>query len=195
MDTNNKINVKRMVGVAVFIAAVVALQMLGSFVRIGTFSVSLVLVPIAIGAAVFGPAAGALLGAAFGAVVLINCAIGVDIGGYMMWAANPPLTAALCILKGAIAGYVAGVFYRTAKNISIYAGVLSAAIVCPIVNTGIFILCVVFLYRDILVLWAGDTNYLYFAFIGLAGTNFLLELCVNIVLCSAAARIIKVIKL
>ena len=195
MATKKNPDLKRMVGVAVFIAVVVALQMLGSFIRFGTFSVSLVLVPIVIGAAVYGPAAGALLGAAFGAVVLVNCVIGVDVGGYMLWAVNPFMTAALCIVKGTLAGYAAGILYRSVKKINHYAGVLSAAIVCPIVNTGIFILAMIFLYRETLIAWAGDTNFLYFAFMGLAGMNVVLELSVNIILCSAAARIIKTVQL
>lgn len=48
------------------------LQILGGFIRIGTFSVSLVLIPIVLGAALLGPWAGGWLGLVFGAVVLIS---------------------------------------------------------------------------------------------------------------------------
>jgi len=195
MQTNNKLDVERLVGVAVFVAVVVALQILGSFIRFGAFSVSLVLVPIVVGASVYGAATGALLGGAFGIVVLINCANGVDIGGYMLWTANPPLTAALCLVKGVLAGYAAGLIYEKINKVNKFFGLLSAAVICPVVNTGIFILAMICFYRATLVIWAGDTHFLYFAFIGLAGVNFLLELCVNIVLCPAAARVIKAIGL
>ena len=57
--------VKRMVGIAVLMAVVVVLQLLGQFIRFGPVSISLVLLPIVVGAAVYGPGAGAILGATF----------------------------------------------------------------------------------------------------------------------------------
>ena len=41
-----KTNIQKLVGTAIVSAAVVVLQLLGSFIKFGTFSVSLVLVPI-----------------------------------------------------------------------------------------------------------------------------------------------------
>ena len=184
-------NIKKTAGIAVFIAIIVILQMIGSFIRIGAFSVSLVLVPIVAGAAVYGQNTGALLGGAFGAVVLINTISGVDAGANMLWAANPPLTAALCLVKGILAGYAAGVAYLKIAQKEKYAGVLCAAVVCPVVNTGIFLLAMALFYRETLTLWAGGSDIIYYLFTGLAGGNFLLELCVNIILCPAVVRIIK----
>ena len=51
---------KRVVGVGIFTAIVVVLQLLGSFIKFGTFSVSLVLIPIVVGAALYGIGAGAV---------------------------------------------------------------------------------------------------------------------------------------
>ena len=69
MNMKNKggfLSTRTMVLVAVMTSLVVVLQLLGSFIRFGPFSISLVLVPIVIGAAVCGSAAGAWLGFAFG---------------------------------------------------------------------------------------------------------------------------------
>ena len=55
-------NVHTLTGVAIFTAIVIVLQLLGSFVRFGPFSISLVLIPIVVGAALYGPGAGAWLG-------------------------------------------------------------------------------------------------------------------------------------
>ncbi len=57
---------KKIVGIGIFTAIVVVLQLLGSFIRFGTFSISLVLIPIVVGAALYGIGAGAWLGLAFG---------------------------------------------------------------------------------------------------------------------------------
>jgi uncharacterized membrane protein len=180
-----------MVGIAIFIAIIIVLQLLGSFVKFGSFSISLVLIPIVVGAAMYGAAAGAIFGATFGVVVLINCINGVDAGGNMLWAANPALTALLCLAKGTLAGYAAGLVYKklSEKNVSI--GVICAAVVCPVVNTGIFIAGMLLFYRETLTLWAAGSQLIYYALVGLAGINFLLELVANIVLSPAVVRIIK----
>ena len=189
MESRLKIN--RMVSMAIFIAIIVVLQIVGSFIKFGSFSISLVLVPIVVGAAIHGAKAGAIFGTTFGIVVLINCIYGVDVGGNMLWVANPVLTALLCLLKGALAGFAAGLVYSAISKKNVYLGVVCAAIICPVVNTGIFIAAMIFLFRDTLLLWAGNTPFLYFSFTGLAGVNFLVELGVNIVLSPGVVRIIN----
>lgn len=49
--------IKKMVGLAIFTAIVVVLQLLGSFIKVGSFSISLVLIPIVVGAARLRPQA------------------------------------------------------------------------------------------------------------------------------------------
>ena len=83
-------------------AIIVVLQVVASFVKFGPFSITLALAPIIIGAALYGAGAGAWLGAVFGVVVLIACIAGWDYGGNVLFTANPLLTAALCIVKGAV---------------------------------------------------------------------------------------------
>ena len=61
-----------MVGIAVLAALVVVLQLLSSVIKIGTVSITLTLIPIVVGAAFYGPGAGAILGTVFGLVVYIN---------------------------------------------------------------------------------------------------------------------------
>ena len=58
-----------MVGIAVLAALVVVLQLLSSVIKIGTVSITLTLIPIVVGAAFYGPGAGAILGTVFGLVV------------------------------------------------------------------------------------------------------------------------------
>ena len=57
---------------AVLTALVVILQLMGGFIRLGMFQISLVLLPIVIGAATCGVGVGAWLGFVFGMVVLLN---------------------------------------------------------------------------------------------------------------------------
>ena len=96
MNQNTKTlkKVQKLTLIALLTALVVILQILGGFIRIGTFSVSLVLVPIVLGAALLGPWAGGWLGLVFGAVVLISG----DAAWFM--GMNLPGTVITVLLKG-----------------------------------------------------------------------------------------------
>ena len=71
MSKNN--NTQKIVGLGLFTAIVIVLQLMGSFIKFGTFSISLVLVPVVIGAALYGAGAGAWLGFVFGGPSLRPC--------------------------------------------------------------------------------------------------------------------------
>ena len=96
---------KKLVGIALFTAIVVVLQMLGGAIRFGTFQISLVLVPIVVGAAVFGWKAGTWLGFVFGLVVLLNG----DAAPFL--AVNAFGTIITVLAKGALCGLAAGAVY------------------------------------------------------------------------------------
>ena len=103
----NKAKIRRMAGIALLMALVIVLQFVGGMIPpVGGFSISLVLIPIVLGAAVFGPKAGALLGAAFGTVVTINCITGADVGGAMVFQASPILCILVVMGKGILAGFL-----------------------------------------------------------------------------------------
>ena len=188
-----KSNSVRMISIALLIAIIVVLQVVSSLIKIGTFSITLTLIPIVVGAAMYGITAGAVLGAAFGVIVLILCIMGLDPGGFILWGINPFLTAGLCILKGVLAGAAAGLVFSLFSKKNLYLGVACAALVCPLVNTGIFIAGMMLCFQETLVAWAGGTSVLYFAFIGLTGVNFLIEVIVDVAFSPAVVRIIKAI--
>ncbi len=180
-----------MVGLAILTAIVVVLQLLGSFIKFGPFTISLVLIPIVVGAALYGPRGGAFLGFVFGVIVLIAVITGADQGGFILWSANWFLTALTCLGKGILAGLLAGVVYRAfEKKNTVFATVL-AAITAPVVNTGIFLICMNLFFHKILVEWAGGSNVVYYMIVGLVGVNFLIELGISIILSPAIVTIIK----
>ena len=138
-NTNSKFNTQALVGMGILTAIVVVLQFIGAFIKFGPFSITLVLAPIIIGAALYGWKAGAWLGAVFGIVVLLSG----DAAAFMT--VNAPGTVILCILKGTLAGAAAGLVYKALEKVNPWVAVIAAAIVCPVVNTGVFLLgCLVF---------------------------------------------------
>lgn len=191
-------NIKRMVGIALLAAVVVVLQMLAGAIKIGTFSITLTLIPIVVGAAFYGLSAGAILGTVFGLIVFINSATGSDPGGNMVFLANPFLCFLVCVGKGTLSGWAAGLVYRiTAKNVQTlrrsFVAVLLAAIAAPIVNTGVFCACMLLFFRSTLQEWAAGSDLLNYIIFGLTGVNFLIELGINLVFSPAISTIIRAI--
>ena len=180
----------RMVQLAVLSAVIIVLQLLSySILKIGEISISLVLVPVVAGAFALGPASGAFLGFVFGAVTLVGCISGVDIGGNILLVANPVLTSFLCIAKGTLCGWLPGLLYRALRKRShAYWTDLVCAALCPVVNTGVFLTITLLFYRDILTAWAGGTALLTYVIVGLVGINFLVELCLNVFIAPPVSR-------
>lgn len=191
----SRTGVHRLVGTAVLTALVVVLQLLGSSIRIGAYPLSLVLVPIVIGAAVYGAGTGAFLGFVFSAVVAVATITGVDQNAFMLWTANPALTLFVIFAKGTLAGWLSGLVYGALRKKNVYGGAVAAAAVCPTVNTGIFCLVLLFGFRDILSQWAGGSNLVMYTFLTLAGLNYLIELGVNMLLSPVIVRILKAVRL
>ena len=185
-------NVKKMTGVALLMALVVVLQLLGGMIPpVGGFTISLVLIPIVMGAALYGPQTGALLGAAFGVVVVIGCISGTDVGGAMVFQANPILCVLVVMGKGILAGFLSGVVYAALKQKNSTLAMVLAAAVCPVVNTGTYVLCMAAFFMDVLSVWAGGSNVLGYILSGLMLCNFVPELVINLIFSGAGARILK----
>lgn len=184
-----------MAGVGLLAALVVVMQAVSGLIPpVSGFSISLVLIPVVIGAAAFGPVAGAVLGGVFGIVVYINCATGADVGGAMVFQANPLLCFAVVMGKGILAGTASGWGYRLFARKNPYIAMLCAAIVCPVVNTGSFVACMLLFFVDVLQAWAGGGAILGYILTGLVLANFLPELLINICFSPAATRILKLVK-
>ena len=187
--------IKRMVGIALLMAMVIVLQFLSGMIPPigGTVSISLVLIPIVLGSAVFGPSAGALLGATFAAVTLINCITGADVGGAMVFQANPVLCILVVVAKSILAGVVSGYTYKLLAKHNGYVAMLCAAIVCPLVNTGIFLSCMALFFSDVLSAWAGGSNVLSYVLMTLILCNFVPEMLINVVFSPAGKNIVRVV--
>ena len=186
---NNK--TKKIVGIGLFTAIVVVLQLITSgLARAGMFSITFVLVPIVVGAAVYDWRAGAWLGFVFSALAMLDAGpfLSLDVLG----------TVVTVFAKGTLCGLIAGLVYKLLEKNQTVA-VISAAVVCPLVNTGIFFLgCCVFFLPG-LQQWALDfaalnnlpeMNIFTYIFTVLIGGNFFIELAMNLILVPVITRLI-----
>ena len=187
--------IRRMTGIALLIALVVVMQYISGLIPpVGGFSISLVLIPIVIGAALYGPSGGTLLGGVFGMVVYINCVTGADPGGQMVFQANPILCFLVVMGKGILAGLASGLVYKLISNRKPYVAMVAAAVICPVVNTGVFVICMLTFFRDVLSAWAMGGDLLAYIFSALLIANFLPELMINVVFSPFGQRIIHIVK-
>jgi len=192
--TKKKMSTETLVLGGVLTALVFALQLVAVLLKsFNLFTISLVLIPIVIGTALCGMKMGAWLGLVFGIAVLVSgdaaAFLGVNVFG----------TIITVLLKGIGCGLCAGLVYKSVMKLSNrqYLAVLMAAIVCPIVNTGIFVLGCFAFFLPTITEWAqqlGYANVWQCIVLYLIGFNFLLELGSNIVLSPIILRILKIRK-
>ena len=192
-----------MVQSAMLAALVVVLQLVGSFIKIGPLPMSLVLVPIVIGACLLGAKAGAFLGFVFGLVTVIMGVTGIDWFSMVLFQAKPIPFILLCLLKATMAGVVPALIYgaltKAFKGKNITVQTVIASISAPIVNTGIFVVgMLIFYYGSLPSLFpdavGGYNGTLAFIFIGLAGLNFVGDFVINLVLTPAIVRVVDIVK-
>lgn len=187
---DNSEAVKKIAIAGILTALVVVLQMMGQFIKFGPFAISLVLIPIVIGAALCGPKVSTWLGFVFGVAVLFT-----DAAAFL--AISVVGTVVTVLLKGALCGLAAGLVYKMLENKNQYLAVTVAAVVCPIVNTGVFLLgCVVF-FLETIKQWgagAGFENVAEYLIVGMVGLNFLVEFATNVVLSPVVVRLLSISK-
>ena len=179
----------KMMQFSVLIALTVVLQLLCSVMTIGTVTITLSLVPVVIGAALYGAGAGAWLGFIFGLVVLVSG----DAAAFL--SVNALGTILTVFLKGALAGLLAGLVYKALEDKNRTLAVIAAAVVCPVVNTGIFLLGCNFFFMETIIGWGEAMGYAdvgSYILYGLIGGNFLFELLFNVVLSPVVVRLIRI---
>ncbi len=183
-----KQNTKKIAGIGLFTAIVVVLQFVASTIKFGPFSITLVLAPIIVGSALYGKWSGAWLGMVFGVTVLISG----DAAAFLT--INPVGTVITVIAKGTLAGLFAGLIYTLIEKKSKIAAVVCSAIVCPVVNTGVFLVGCSLFFMETIKGWATAAGFASagtYMIVGLVGVNFLVELAINLVLSTVILQIIK----
>ena len=189
----NSQKIKKLVGIATLTALVVGLQFLSNYVSFGSISITLALIPIAMGAILYGPVIGFFLGAVMGGIVIV----GPDTLAVFM-PVNPAATIILCILKTGLAGLVAGFLFRLfafiakkqesdkKKKVLFAAGIIVAALIIPVINTGLFILGATIFFSSLFGDFMGVVT-------AVLTTNFLIEFLVSAIASPAIVTLIKVL--
>ena len=193
MKQTNKqgVHTSKLVLLALLTAMVATLAYFGGFIKIGGLaSISLTLIPVVVGATLCGPYAGAFLGGVAAVMFFATPDAAFWLG------LSVPGTIITVMVKGILCGLCAGLAYKLLEKYNRYLAVFVSAIVCPVVNTGIFLLGSLVFFMDTVSGGAAAEGisvgmYLIVFFVGL---NFLFELIVNIAVSPAIVRILDVAK-
>lgn len=181
--SNKRMSTKTMVLGAILTALVIVLQYVSMAIRFGTFSITLSLTPVVIGALTCGVGMGAWLGFVFGMAVLLTG----DAAPF--WAIAPLATFLTVILKGIASGVVPALVYKLLKGRNKTFSTALASVLSPIANTGVFLIGCALFFVPTLVEWYGNiTAFL----ITIFSFNFLIELVLNIVLSPVVIRLLNI---
>ena len=202
----NSLKTKRLVGIASLAALVVVLQLISNYIQFGTVSITLALIPMVIGAIIYGPLTGFGLGAIMGIVILTAPSTSTFLSF------NAFMTILLCILKTGLAGLAAGWLYKGLirleflKKAKFPVAIIVSTLVAPVINTGLFILGTAILFQGLSVPGANPGEVIILipstggfgeAFSSAVGfvvfSNFLIEFLVCIILSPSLVYLVKVL--
>ena len=185
----NKQKIQRITGIGLFSAAVVVLQFVSMSLRFTTFSITLTLIPIVVGAAIYGIGAGAWLGLVFGLAVLMTG----DAASFL--AISFPGTVITVLAKGILAGVASGAVFKLLEKKNRTVASIVSAMVCPVVNSGVFFIGCLTFFMGAIREWAltdfGDNAVLYIILV-LIGFNFVLEFAINAIFSPTVTHVINI---
>ena len=146
---NKKFDTRYMVELAMMIAIILLMSFtpLG-YIRTPGLSVTLLTIPVAVGAIILGPKGGAVCGLAFGATSFYMALTGRFAFAAMLLSISPVGTFITCIVARVLEGWLTGLIFAalykkaSTKKISYYI----ASLACPLLNTLFFMgfLCIFF---------------------------------------------------
>ncbi len=184
----------RMVEMALLIAIIIVMAFTPiGYIRTGALSITLLVIPVAVGAVILGPAAGAVLGAVFGITSFIQC-FGLEPFGTALFQANSVGTFILCMVPRILMGWCAGLIckacrkLKATKGIAVFIGSLSAAVL----NTIFFMTTLIAIFYQYMV----DNFNMgknVFAFVAaFVGINGVIEAIVTFLVAGAIAKALQV---
>ena len=156
--------------------------------------ITLIVVPVTIGAIILGPLGGAVLGAVFGITSFIQC-FGMSPFGAVLLGINPFGTFVVCVVSRILMGWLTGLIYKGLSKFPKMKNwkILIANLAGPILNTFFFMstLVIFFFSSDYIQSLAGGLNPFRFV-IAFVGVNGLVEAAACFVVGSAITKALQV---
>ena len=193
-----KFTTKQFVEMALLTAIIVLLAFTPiGYIRTFGLEITLIVVPVTVGAVTLGPAAGAVLGAVFGITSYIQC-FGMSPFGAVLLGINPLATFVVCVVSRVLMGWLTGLIYQGLQNVKSVRkiSIVIANLCGPLLNTFFFMGTLILFfyptdYIQGLAQSMGTSNALAFV-VAFVGVNGVVEAVVCFVVGSAISKALKV---
>ena len=176
---SKRITTQQIVGTGILLALGIIFQIIGNYLQFGPVNINLTLVIIVLGAAIYGPVSGAILGFFNGLMALLSPSTLA-----LFMPISPVGTVLAYLLKCTLAGLASGFIYKGLQNKNKMVAIILAALAVPIINTGIFSVCALLFFRPFLESGVSEQfpNIGAFLIFGVIGINFIFEVVVTVFL-------------
>jgi uncharacterized membrane protein len=200
MKTTTNFRTVRMVQLALFIAIILLMAFTPiGYIKTPGLSITLLVVPVTVGAIILGPVSGAILGGVFGITSLIQC-FGMDPFGTTLFGISPIGTIVLTIIPRVLMGWLSGLIFVAVKKIDKTKSVSYAvgSLAGPLLNTVLFMTTFILFFYNTdyiqgFVEVMGTTNV--FAFVvAFVGINGLIEAGICFILGTAISKAIDLFR-
>ena len=176
--------------IAILLAIAILLQAMASLIvfPITNSSPALSFIPIVVGAILYGPGVGALLGFVWSGFILVSGQASYYMG------MNAIGTVITVIAKGTSAGLVSGLVYKGLKNKNKVVAIIIASIVAPLVNSLLYRVGLVTFFREYFFGKANDKGLSPIAYFVVAFTSasFFLEVGLSAIFSPIIVRICNI---
>ena len=189
---NKKFSTKYLVELALLTAIVLIMAFTPiGYIKTAGLEITLIVVPVAVGAVILGPAGGAILGGVFGITSFIQC-FGMSALGTLLLGINPFLTFLVWVPTRILEGWLTGLIFQGLRKTKMpqSLSVTIANLCCPILNTTFFMGSLVTLFAGTMREQFGMTKVLPFIF-AFVGVNGVVEAIVCFVLGAAISIALK----
>lgn len=161
------------------------------YIKTAGLEITLIVVPVAVGAVTLGPTAGAILGGVFGITSFIQC-FGMSAFGTVLLGVNPFFTFLVCVPTRILEGWLTGLIYRGLRKTKLPSAgsVTFANLCCPILNTTFFMGTLVTLFAGTMREQFGMTKVIPFIAM-FVGVNGVVEAIICFVIGAAVSIALK----
>ena len=190
--SKTKFSTKYLVELALLIAIILLMAFTPiGYIKTAGLEITLIVVPVAVGAVTLGPTAGAILGGVFGITSFIQC-FGMSAFGTVLLGVNPFFTFLVCVPTRILEGWLTGLIYRGLRKTKLPSAgsVTFANLCCPILNTTFFMGTLVTLFAGTMREQLGMTKVIPFIAM-FVGVNGVVEVIICFVIGAAVSIALK----
>jgi len=115
-QANSKILFMTELGVLVAIIILMAFTPIG-YIKTAGLEITLITIPVIVGAITLGPVAGLILGTVFGVTSFLQCVMGISAFGVALLGINPFFCFLVCVPTRMLMGLLTGLIFKALKNL------------------------------------------------------------------------------